>query len=203
MTERLNAPAADGTPSDAGEAEGSAVESVVLLDDVFRPVGTAPKATVHTKDTPLHLAFSCHIFDAEGRVLVTRRALSKATWPGVWTNSVCGHPGPGEDMDEAVRRRVRQELGLELGTLEMVLPEFTYRAVDASGIVEHEYCPVYTARAASEPRPLDSEVAEFQWARPEDVRTAALAAPWAFSPWMVWQIEEFDTHGVPYRGPGA
>ena len=93
------------------------VELVVLVDDDGTPIGSHPKATVHTTDTPLHLAFSCHVLNAAGEVLVSRRALAKKTWPGVWTNAFCGHPAPGEDMEEAVRRRARDELGLELGPL--------------------------------------------------------------------------------------
>ncbi|MEE1620996.1 isopentenyl-diphosphate Delta-isomerase [Zafaria sp. Z1313] len=171
-------------------------EEVVLLGAYQEPIGTAPKATVHTEATPLHLAFSCHVFDADGRVLVTRRALDKKTWPGVWTNSVCGHPGPGEPVEDAVHRRAGFELGLEIEDLAVALPEFSYRAVDASGIVENEFCPVYTARAAGVPDPRPSEVSEFRWVRPGDLAAAAAAAPWAFSPWMVWQLEEFSRRGL-------
>ncbi len=164
-------------------------EHVVLLDSDRRPIGTALKSEVHTTETPLHLAFSCHIVDAEGRVLLTRRSLGKQAWPGVWTNSVCGHPAPGESMEDAVRRRSRYELGLDLEDLSLALPDFQYRAVDASGIVENEFCPVYTARTSSTPAPRPDEVAEYQWARPEDVEVAVSATPWAFSPWIVLQLE--------------
>ena len=120
----------------------TAIESeqdlVVLLDDDGTPTGTAPRLDVHGADTPLHQAFSVHLFDDAGRVLLTRRALSKRTWPGVWTNSCCGHPRPGEAVEDAVRRRVREELGVEVRDLRLLLPDFRYRAVDASGVVENE-----------------------------------------------------------------
>lgn len=162
-------------------------ELVVLLDPTGRPIGAAPKATVHTASTPLHLAFSCHLVDDEGRMLVTRRALTKRAWPGVWTNACCGHPAPEERLEAAVRRRVRQELGVDVGTLELALPDFSYRAVDVSGIVEHERCPVFIARIEGELLPDPAEAIEWQWVEPERLRAALAAAPWAFSPWLVLQ----------------
>lgn len=169
-------------------AEALAPEQVVLLADDGTPVGTADKSVIHDGDTPLHLAFSCHVFRADGRVLLTRRALGKRTFPGIWTNSFCGHPGPGEDLEDAVRRRAARELGLEIVGLEPVLPDFRYRATDASGIVENEICPVYRAVVDTDPQPAPDEVAEWEWVTPAHVRAAVEATPFAFSPWLVLQL---------------
>jgi isopentenyl-diphosphate delta-isomerase len=168
-------------------------EFVVLVDEDGTPLGTAPKATVHDADTPLHLAFSCHLRDGDGRLLVTRRALGKRTWPGVWTNSFCGHPGPGEDLESAVARRAYDELGVTVTDLRLVLPDFRYRATDASGTVENELCPVYTAVTLDDVQPDPDEVAEYRWIDAEDLEVAVSMAPWAFSPWLNLQLVELLT----------
>jgi isopentenyl-diphosphate Delta-isomerase len=168
------------------------IELVVLVDESGAPIGTAEKLAVHTSSTPLHLAFSCHVFNAAGEVLVTRRALTKATWPGVWTNSFCGHPAPDEDPLAAIRRRALHELGITLDSLEVVLPDFRYRAVDASGIVENEICPVYRATTSDAVTPNPDEVAEFAWVDPTALRTAVSNTGFAFSPWLVWQLEAWE-----------
>jgi len=168
------------------------VEAVILVADDGTPIGTADKLTVHTSDTPLHLAFSCHVFDTAGRVLVTRRALAKLTWPGVWTNAFCGHPGPGEPVEHAIARRAERELGLRVRDVELVVPDFRYRATDASGIVENEVCPVYRAVADSALDPRPDEVAEYAWVEPESLTAAVLAAPYAFSPWLALQLQQWN-----------
>lgn len=162
-------------------------EQVVLVDDAGSPIGVAPKSDVHSERTPLHLAFSCYLARPSGEILLTRRALTKATWPGVWSNSFCGHPQPGEQPEHAVARRARQELGVGITGIRLVLPDFRYRAVDAGGIVENEICPVYWAELNEPPRANPAEVAEWVWVAPEDLRTAVQAAPFLFSPWLVLQ----------------
>lgn len=165
-------------------------DEVILLDDDGLAIGTAPRSSVHGTDTPLHLAFSCHVVRADGRVLVTRRALDKRAWPGVWSNAFCGHPLPGEDPLAAVHRRAGFELGIGLSRLELALPRFRYRAVDASGIVENELCPVYTAFTDDEPDVNPNEVVDFRWVEPSALAAALRATPWAFSPWLVLQAEQ-------------
>ncbi|MCZ2402228.1 isopentenyl-diphosphate Delta-isomerase [Paenarthrobacter sp. Z7-10] len=180
-------------------------ELVCLLDDDGRQVGVERKASVHTTTTRLHQAFSCHIFDAAGRTLVTRRALSKATWPGVWTNSVCGHPAPGETFDHAIRRRAADELGLELSEPTIVLPNFRYRAVDASGIVENELCPVFVARQQHNPNdalvPNPNEVCEWAWVDPASLERSVAMVPFAFSPWLVLQLRAGAFANVGFQRP--
>lgn len=172
-------------------------ERVVLVDDDGEPIGTMSKSVVHSTDTPLHLAFSCHVRDASGRLLVTRRALSKPTWPGVWTNSFCGHPSPGEDLPAAIARRASDELGIRISDVRLVLPSFRYRAVDAAGIVENEICPVFTAITIDEVQPDPDEVAEHRWIDAADLELAARSAPWAFSPWLNLQLAELASVPQP------
>ena len=168
-------------------------ELVVLLDDDGTRVGTANKSTVHGVDTPLHLAFSCHVHSPDGLVLVTRRALSKLTWPGVWSNSFCGHPGPDEDVEAAIIRRAQAELGITVTQVTSWLPDFRYRAIDASGVVENEICPVFTAVTTDAVLPNPDEVSEFAWLTPDALRAAVAAAPFAFSPWLGWQLEHLPS----------
>jgi isopentenyl-diphosphate delta-isomerase len=176
---------------DAGRLDTVTVDSsrVVLLDDSGASVGTAEKVTVHGPETPLHLGFSCHVLLDDGRVLLTRRALSKLTFPGVWTNAFCGHPAPGEEVVDAVHRHARDELGIRLADLRPELADFRYRAVDANGVVEYEVCPVYVARAVGTPVINPSEVAEAAAAAPSDLGAALRATPWAFSAWLVEQAK--------------
>lgn len=177
--------ATDPTVTDA------AGDLVVLLDPDGTPRGTADRRTVHTADTPYHLAFSCYLFDREGRILLTRRALAKATWPGVWTNSACGHPRPGESPREAVLRRVESELGVRPRELRLVLPAFSYRATDASGVVENELCPVWVGRVdPDDVRPDPAEVMASAWVDWSTLTRVASDAPALISPWSALQVPQ-------------
>jgi isopentenyl-diphosphate delta-isomerase len=170
-------------------SDASQEELVVLLDESGQPCGTAPKATVHHESTPLHLAFSCWLFDTAGqRVLLTRRAAVKRTWPLVWTNSFCGHPAPDEAVDEAVRRRAGDELGVRLGELHLELPDFRYTARMADGVSENEVCPVYTATLDNDPVPDPAEVDSFAWVPWSTLSAAVADDPERYSPWMRLQL---------------
>lgn len=181
-------------------------ERVVLVDERGNPIGEQSKSAVHHASTPLHLAFSLYLFDTDGRLLMTRRALSKVTWPGVWTNSCCGHPAPGESMADAVTRRLAQETGLQVTGLREVLPDFAYRVRDVSGIWENEICPVYVGTVVEHGptgdghgpalAPNPDEVMDWIWVDPVDIARSMATTPFAFSPWAVLQMEQLVADGA-------
>ncbi|MGL5862205.1 MAG: isopentenyl-diphosphate Delta-isomerase [Phycicoccus sp.] len=163
-------------------------DPVVLLDDSGAAIGRAAKSVVHHDDTPLHLAFSCYVFDPAGRLLVTTRATSKPSFPGVVTNTVCGHPRPGEPLDEAVRRRAASELGVQVRDLRLVLPGFGYRAA-RNGLVENERCPVFVGWAGSDLlTPDPEEVDDAAWVPWDEFSADVLAGRREVSAWCSEQV---------------
>lgn len=139
-------------------------EHVVLLDDTLKPIGSKPKSQVHHANTPLHLAFSIFLFNSKGEVLLQQRAATKKTWPGIWSNSVCGHPQPGESLLGAAKRRLQYELAITLpqNKLRIILKDYRYR-YSLYGVVENELCPVIVAHYDGPIAPNPSEVASVQW----------------------------------------
>jgi isopentenyl-diphosphate delta-isomerase len=181
------------------------VEQVVLLDDEGRAIGKTDKSTVHHRKTPLHLAFSCYVFRSrDGRFLITQRASSKRTWPAVWTNSCCGHPAPGEPMVSAITRRLGDELGLPVRSVDLVLPRFRYRAVMDNGVVENELCPVFRAVTDETPHPDPAEVDAFEWVDWGPFARAVSLGEREISPWCRLQVEELLAVGPdPLAWPTA
>jgi isopentenyl-diphosphate Delta-isomerase len=175
-------------------------ELIVLSDQDGNPIGSAEKWSSHHAHTPLHLGVSCYVFDARGRVLATRRSPQKKVWPGVWTNSVCGHPAPGESFVDAIQRRLEHELGMTASGIGVVLPRHVYRAPPFRGIVEYEFCPVFFARAESEPRRNPMEVADCRWMRWQDFLHAAESdTSTTFSFWCKKQLRQI--RGEPFGRP--
>jgi isopentenyl-diphosphate delta-isomerase len=175
-------------------------ELIVLVDEDGLPTGTAEKWSSHHASTPLHLAFSCYVFDDDGMFLTTRRALSKKVWPGVWSNTVCGHPAPGESLSDAIARRLDYELGMSVRDVEVVLPDHLYRAPAFQGIVEYEFCPVFLARDASEPRPNAVEIVDYAWVAWEQFASDALHDDAdVYSWWCKNQLRELHAHPLLER----
>lgn len=159
-------------------------DMVVLADKSGTPIGTAPKLPTHTKNTPLHLAFSVFLFNKQGKLLLQRRALEKKTWGGVWSNSCCGHQMLHESVKNAAKRRLSYELGLKKIDLEVVLPDFRYRA-EKDGVVENEICPVLVGFTGKTPNINKREVSEFKWVKWETFLSDCNSPDSEYSPWAI------------------
>lgn len=163
-------------------------DMLVYVDDNGSPLATERKPLVHHGDTALHLAFSIFLFNSRGELLLQQRALSKKTWPGVWSNSCCGHVMLHERSVDAAKRRLKFELGISGVRLYELLPDFRYRA-EKDGIVENEICPVFVGFTDRSPRPNPDEVAETRMISWLDFVDAAHDPSSGISPWAV---EEAD-----------
>lgn len=136
-------------------------ELVVLVDEENNVLGTMPKVEAHQAQTPLHRAFSLFLFNPQKELLLQQRSGKKKTWPLVWSNSCCGHPGFGEENEDAIRRRLKEELGLKKINILGSLP---YRyCFSKDGIMENEICPVFFGTTDENPDINPEEVETTRW----------------------------------------
>jgi isopentenyl-diphosphate delta-isomerase len=163
-------------------------EMLVLVNEDRSPIETRLKALVHDDSTPLHSAFSVFLFNERGELLLQQRAWSKKTWPGVWSNSCCGHVMLHEKMLHAAARRLSFELGISKADLHVVLPDFRYRA-EKDGVVENEICPVLIGFTDREPQPNPDEVAATKWIPWRDAFAMIRDPEEGFSPWAMLEID--------------
>ena len=176
-------------------------ELVVFVDESGKPTGeTGPKIDSHNADTKLHRAFSCYVFNTKGELLITKRAAGKKIWPNVWTNSVCGHPGPGESFEDAIARRLEYELGLPpVDGLTNAVSEYIYKTPPYNGIIEHEYCPIFVGMLDSLPNPNPDEVGDYKWVSWQWLLNEVAKDtqdPGVYSYWMKDQLKLLRNHPV-------
>ena len=137
-------------------------EQVVLVNEKNEEIGLAEKDTAHTNNTPLHRGFSVFLFNSKKQLLLQKRSHLKKTFPLIWSNSCCGHPVSGEKAEDAARRRLKDELGIEKAEIKMVLPDFKYQA-QMDGIMENEICPVMVAFSDDILKINNDEVEKTRW----------------------------------------
>lgn len=152
-----------------------------LVDEDGTTIGTADKLSAHRAPGRLHRAFSVFLLDRDGRLLLQRRALGKYHSPGVWSNTCCGHPYPGELPFVAASRRTGEELGVA-PTLLRTAGTVRYRHPDpVSGLIEEEFNHLFVGVIEDEPRPDPEEIEATALVTPQE-----LAARHAEEPFSVW-----------------
>lgn len=160
---------------------GGIEEQVILVDESDREIGTAPKLDAH-RTGALHRAVSVFITDGHGDLLLQQRASGKYHSPGLWSNTCCGHPRPGEDVRTAGSRRLLEEMGIvceleKAGT-------FHYRTEFDGGLCEHEIDHVFVGRWHARPHPDPHEVAAWRWSSIEELEAALRDDPAAYTAWV-------------------
>ncbi len=179
------------TVPDAADTKTPHEEMVVLVDANDAEVGFAPKSRVH-RTGERHRAVSVFVFDDEGHILLQRRADGKYHSPGLWSNTCCGHPRPGESAMDAARRRLREEMGVECALTHVAT--FEYRANVGHGLLEHEVDHVFRGNFTGAPEPDVAEVSAYRWVTLADVREDCRVHPERYSAWLPLALERLDRH---------
>ncbi len=164
------------------------LDYVVLVDRKNRVLGTAPKLQIHNNKTPLHRAFSLFLFNKKGEILLQKRSKKKKAWPGVWSNSCCGHPKLKESAINAARRRLKDELGINNVQIYNIVPDFSYKA-EKDGIVENELCPILAGFTEDNPKINKDEVENIEWVDWKNFIDEIEKNPKRYSPWCVLEVE--------------
>lgn len=162
-------------------------EHVILVNASDEPLGTMEKMEAHEKAL-LHRAFSVFIFDAEGRMLLQRRALSKYHSGGLWTNACCSHPREGESAMEAAHRRLQEEMGFDC-ELEKRF-HFIYKAELDQGLTEHELDHVFTGVYEGVMNLNPDEVAEARYISMAELDRELEEDPERFTEWFKIALPE-------------
>ena len=182
--ETMNALASTGSATDDASMsfEGNREEQVIRVDRRDQVQGYAGKLEVHRAGL-LHRAFSVFVFNAQGHLLLQRRAGCKYHFAGLWSNTCCGHPRPGEMTTRAASRRLEEEFGFTTHLVEFA--QLVYRARDpVSTLVEHEYLHVFRGLFPGKLQPNPDEVDAWRWMSVPHLRQRLRESPDAFTPWF-------------------
>ncbi|MEO8711795.1 MAG: isopentenyl-diphosphate Delta-isomerase [Parafilimonas sp.] len=158
------------------------MEEVILVNDQDEETGTMEKMEAHRKGK-LHRAFSIYIFNNKNEILLQQRAVNKYHSGGLWTNACCSHPKPGETIDAAAKRRLKEELGFET-ELEKIFA-FTYNASFENGLTEHEFDHVFAGVHNDEIHFNKAEVKDICFRSMSEIESDLQTHPHKFTPWFL------------------
>ncbi len=164
------------------------MQQVVLVDEQDQEVGVMEKMEAHKKAL-LHRAFSVFIFNSKGEMLLQQRAKIKYHSGGLWTNACCSHPGPGETVLDAARKRLKEEMGFTTHLHKAF--DFVYKTTFDNGLTEYEYDHVLTGTYDGEIHPDSEEVEDYCFLSMEDLLTSLNTHPDRYTEWFKIALARF------------
>ena len=165
--------------------------NVILVDEKDEPVGMMEKLEAHRK-AALHRAFSVFIFNSKGELLLQKRASGKYHSGGLWSNTCCSHPRPGENTLEAAQVRLRQEMGIST-SLDKAF-DFTYRATFDNGLSEYEFDHVFVGSYDGPVHPDMDEVSDYCFKPVSEIRESLQSHPGKYSIWFTIAFPIMDDY---------
>ena len=166
-------------------------EHVILVDPKGREIGTQEKMQAH-RDGKLHSAFSIFIFNAVGELLLQKRARTKYHSGGLWTNTCCSHPRPGESYHSAARRRLNEEMGFDCELTGLF--SFIYHAQLDNSLFEHELDHVFIGHYNGQPIPNLDEVDDWKWMNIRALKQDIRENPENYTYWFKLTLDRVVEH---------
>ncbi len=157
------------------------MENVILVDTHDTPVGQMEKMKAHLEGE-LHRALSILVFNSSGEILLQQRAFSKYHTPGLWSNTACSHPRPGEESLEAATRRLYEEMGFTTRLTNTF--DFVYKAHFDNGLTEHEYDHVFFGTFDGDPSINPEEANDYKWINPDTLMEDIRSVPENYTVWF-------------------
>lgn len=155
---------------------------VILVDENDNEVGFMPKTEAHQKAV-LHRAISVFLVNNAGEWLLQQRALGKYHSAGLWTNTCCSHPLPGESNVDAATRRLKEEMGIENCALTLLFT-FTYNEELANGLIEHEFDHVFFGVCDQNPVINEMEVLSYKFVNYQEMKKEITENPENYTVWF-------------------
>jgi isopentenyl-diphosphate delta-isomerase len=163
-------------------------ELLIVVDENDNVLDYKDKLICHQGEGILHRAFSIFIFNDKGEVLIQQRSDQKHLWPEYWSNSCCSHPRKGEELENAVQRRLAEELGI--GAPLKHLFTFQYHARFRNVGSEREMCAVYIGKSNDKIVMNPNEIAEWKWVSINNLTSELAKNPERYTPWMKMEWEQ-------------
>jgi isopentenyl-diphosphate Delta-isomerase len=164
---------------------------VILVDENDNQTGVAGKMEAH-RNGLLHRAVSVFVINSKGEWILQRRAFDKYHSNGLWTNTCCTHPNPGESSVDAAHRRLREEMGLECDLQEMFA--FTYIEELDNELTEHEYDHVFVGFTDKEPVINTDEVEEWEAVTFDELHEDIVKNPDGYTYWFKMIYERVNSY---------